>query len=621
MRLFMVGMVLWGLVFANPQNNSLVVGASQEPNVLGGDFLGILSDLAVLNEIGGYYTAPLIGLNLEGSNFPVLVTELPTYANGRIHFATLAGGKRRLDINLSLRSGLKWSDGDPLDTKDILLYYEMGKARGMPVPNPDYWDRVSLRVSDALNFTVSFEPAAATDLIGSPIGLVPSHLMRDEWEKAKAATVGLDVAKDAERIGDIYTKFFGQFSTPKAINEQRLAYSGPFIPKRWIAGSSLEMVRNPNFALAPPGGSDRYIQKVVYRFFQNTASLLVAVLGGGIDATSTAGLDFDQLRSPQIIRRAPGRFDAWFVPGAIWEHIILNSYRSVQKVRELGLDDRRTRQALVLAMNREGLVKALFDGLQPVANTWMPPSWVHYNPKATAYAYDPLKARQLLGDLGWRAGPDGILQRSFEGRTVRFELEFVTTSGRALRERVQQFLSENLKQVGIAVRINNSPASSIVDSEYLPKGSQGTWTGGIMLAQFFSPTSMEGDLFACKNTSLNQDLLATEKNGFGGSNITGWCSDEYDALYSQVLFEFDEEKRKGLFARMQEIWAQEIPNIPLYWRTSQFITAKGLVNYVASTFSGGLGMPSWSSWNIGWESKGAQNLFNQEKYANKAADR
>jgi hypothetical protein len=226
--------------------------------------------------------------------------------------------------------------------------------------------------------------------------------------------------------------------------------------------------------------------------------------------------------------------------------------------------------------------------LQPVANTWMPPSYTFYNPKARAYAYNPDQARQLLSQMGWQPGADGILQRTMDGKTVRFELEFITPAGRALRERVQQFLADNLKQVGIAVKINNVPAANIVDDKYLPRSSTGAWTGGIMIAQFFAPQTLEGDLFACKNLVTDQQMVANEANGFGGANDTGWCHNEYDRLYSQVLYEFDPAKRKAAFARMQEIFAEEVPYIPLYWRTASYVTRKGLVNYVASTFSGGL---------------------------------
>ncbi|MER3452042.1 MAG: diguanylate phosphodiesterase, partial [Thermus sp.] len=70
--------------------------------------------------------------------------------------------------------------------------------------------------------------------------------------------------------------------------------------------------------------------------------------------------------------------------------------------------------------------KAFFDGLQPVAHTWIAPVNPLHNPNLKKYPYDPKKAEELLAQMGWRKGPDGILQRTVGGRTVRFEIEYVT---------------------------------------------------------------------------------------------------------------------------------------------------------------------------------------------------
>lgn len=100
----------------------------------------------------------------------------------------------------------------------------------------------------------------------------------------------------------------------------------------------------------------------------------MAVIGGSIDATSSVSLTFDQGRSPQLVRRAPGRFDIWFVPGAIWEHIDINKFENCQVVKDLGLNDKRTRQAILHALNREGLVKAFLTASSPWPTPGSPPS-------------------------------------------------------------------------------------------------------------------------------------------------------------------------------------------------------------------------------------------------------
>jgi peptide/nickel transport system substrate-binding protein len=613
-KLVALWLIVAGSALAGPQDNSLVIGTSQEPRVLMGDFLDVISNQAIKSEIQQYLFTPLIGFDADSRNTANLVTEVPTPANRRLRATDIGGGKKRLEMDLTLKPGLKWSDGSDFTTDDIAFYYEVGKAKGMPVLNPDYWQRVKLTVKDKQNFTVTFEPAYYYDTYGSPISYAPAHLLKEEWEKTKAAAAPLDPDKDAQKLNELYRGFFNKFSTPQFLNSGKFPSMGPFKISRWVPNSTVEMVRNPNFPIIPAGGADKYVQKVTYRFIQNTNSLLVAILGGSIDATSSVALTFDQGRSRQLTSRTPGRFDIWFVPGAIWEHIDVNKFANCQQVADLQLNDVRTRQALLYAMNREGLVKAFFEGLQPVAHTWIAPVNPLSNQKVQTYPYDPNRAKQLLAELGWRPGPDGILQRTVGNRTVRFEIEYVTTAGNAVRERTQQFFAENLKQVGIAVKINNAPSSVVFADDFIQRASECKWTGMFEFA-WVSSLSEDGSLFQYRNLNTGAIFVPTKDNNYQGQNIGGWRNDQFDRLTSQATIEFDEAERKDLFAQAQEIWAKEVPALPLYFRSNPYVVRKGLVNYVSSAYSGGFGYPGWNAWEIGWESRGAQKRWDQAKYA------
>ena len=589
------------LTQASPDDNSLVIGMTQEPSVLIGDFLSVIANLAVSEEIGQFAMAPLIQLDLDGKPFPVLATEVPTLENGR----AVQEGKA-LKLKLTLRDDARWSDGTPITTKDIEFYYQVGKAPGMPVGG-DYWSRVNLEVQDPHNFTVSFNPGYATDLIANPIGIVPAHLMAPAWQATLEQIKGLTLEKDAEALAEAYRAFFAQFATPAALNSGAMVYSGPFKITRWVAGSGLEMERNPYFPLHPEDQS-QYLQKVSYRFYQDTNALLLALMSGQVDATSSAGLDFDQAKSPAFTSRA-GNYAIWFVPSALWEHIILNDYPTAPSAHALGLDQAKTRQALLYALDRQGMVEAFFGGLQPVADSWIPQDYPFYSDEITKYPYDPEKARQLLNELGWQPGPDGILTKD----GVKFELEVVTTAGRAVRERAQQFMAQNLREVGILLRANNMPAEAIVDAKYMNRGAEGTFMA-VMLSQFFSPMTLDGDLYVCQNPLTGEKLLADRDNGYNGANVTGWCNPEFDRLYGQAVTAFDDAQRTEALAEMQKLWTQEVPNLPLYWRSYPYVVRKGLVNYVASTFSGYMGFPSWSTWLLGWEQNGAQAVYDQSRY-------
>lgn len=578
---------------------------------MAGDFLNLISNQSIKSEIELYLLAPLIGTNLLGASYPVLATEVPSAENGRLRLTDLEDGGTRLELDLTLRPDASWSDGQPITSADVEFYYQVGKAPGMPTPSPDYWERLGLEVKDEHNFTVSFEPAYNIDLIGNPIRLAPAHIMREAWQEVAAQANQLDPEQDAARLGELYTGFFRQFSTPEAITAGEMVYSGPFAATRWVAGSSLEMERNPHFPLQPEN-PEAYIEKVSYRFITNTNSLLVALMGGDIDATSSIALSFEQATSPQLAARSD-LYQAWLVPSPVWEHIDINQFTQVPEVKALGLDQAETRQALLYALDREGLTQALFKGLQEVAHTWVSPYHYYFNPEVPKYPHDPEKARQLLAELGWQPGPDGVLVKD----DTRFELEFVTTAGNVLRERVQQFIAQNLADIGIAVRINNAPSSVVFADNYAPRASEGAWRGMFMFA-WVSSLAEDGALFTCHDLHTGAVFVPSSENGFSGQNQGGWCNEDFDRLRAQAVTEFDPAKAKETFAQMQEIWAEEVPALPLYFTSVPIVVKKDLVNFVTATYANQYGYPPVQPWLVGWQSRGAEPVYDQAKYAEPA---
>src|SRR3546814_8516835 len=72
------------------------------------------------------------------------------------------------------------------------------------------------------------------------------------------------------------------------------------------------------------------------------------------------------------------------------------------------LADRRVRQALILAVDRQAISDRLFAGKQPVAATGVHPlDWVHTTDGVPTYGYDPARAEALLEEAGWTRGPKG----------------------------------------------------------------------------------------------------------------------------------------------------------------------------------------------------------------------
>ena len=597
-----------GLAFAGPQDNSLSIGASQEP-VLLGDLLNIVGSQAIASEVELWIYDGLYHINLDAELEPNMVTEVATVENGRLVITDIGEGQSRVEMNLTLRDDLRWSDGHPITTADVGFAYEMSQSPGVPLRSPDYYSRLSVEVVDELNFRVTLEPAQSSDLVGSPIDVLPEHIMRGAWDDAAQAVSALDPATDAARITEIYQGVITEFGSSSAINEGRTVYSGPFMPFRWTPGSAVQLQRNPHY-FNHPANPENYLQAVEYRFITDTNALLFSIITGAVDVTSSVSITFDQALSPQVTARAADRYDIWFVPSATWEHLEVNQHANVRQVADMQLDDVRTRRAIIHAIDRQAMVDALFDGLQPVSHVNVSPFDPNYNPDVVEYDYDPERSVELLAELGWAPGSDGILQRTTaDGRTVRFELEFVTTAGNAVRERQQQFIAEDLRQVGIDVRINNAPSSVVFSPEFFDRGYDGAWTGMFMFAWVSSQAStLNAAGYLCRNAP-------TPANNYSGQNLAGACVDEYDALRDRAVVELDPEAARPLYQEMQAIFAEELIALPLLNRSNPVIVSEGVVNFVASTFNGGYGYPPARPELVGWAQNGAEMVFDQADYA------
>ncbi len=597
-----------GLTFAGPQDNSLVIGASQEP-VLLGDLLDVVGTQAIASEVELWIYDGLYHINLDAELEPNFVTEVATVENGRMVITDIGDGDSRVELNLTLRDDIVWSDGHPITTDDIAFAFEITQTPGMPLRSPDYYSRMNVEVFDAQNFRVTLEPAQSSDLVQSPIDLLPAHVMAEAWAAAVGAASALDPDTDAARISEIYQGFMTDFGSSSAINEGRTVYSGPFVPVRWTPGSALQLRRNPLYFNHPENVAD-YVQTVEYRFITDTNALLFSIVTGAVDVTSSVSITFDQALSPQVTARAADRYDIWFVPSATWEHLEVNQHSNVRQVADLQLDDVRTRRAIIHAIDRQAMVEALFDGLQPVSHANVSPFDPMYNPDVRQYAYDPEQSEQLLSELGWTRAGDGILQRTTaDGRTVRFELEFVTTAGNAVRERQQQFIAEDLRQIGIDVRINNAPSSVVFAPDFFDRGFDGSWTGMFMFAWVSSQASSLNQAgYLCRNAP-------TPANNYSGQNLAGACVEAYDELRDLAVVELDLDAARPLYQEMQAIFAEELIAIPLLFRSNPVIVTQGVVNYVASTFNGGYGYPPARPELVGWAQNGAAVTFDQAAYA------
>jgi peptide/nickel transport system substrate-binding protein len=166
-------------------------------------------------------------------------------------------------------------------------------------------------------------------------------------------------------------------------------------------------------------------------------------------------------------------------------------------------------------------------------------------------------------------------------------MTIMTTAGNAVREQIEQVIKEQLRMVGIDLRIDNRPASVFLG----PIISRRQYPFMAMYGSLFTPELNEYDRF-------HSSHIPAEANAWQGNNRTGWRNAENDRIWEQLTSELDAQKRVALFRRQQEIFAEELPTLSLYFRLSLTTNYKALRN-VKPTGLGTYYIP-WNAWEWQW---------------------
>lgn len=576
-RLTALSALSLGLALAGAANNSLIIGASQEPANILDPWRS--NNLGIATEINDFMTARLTYLDNNGNMQTEIATRVPTLANGDYKLTKDASGKViRNSVTYTIRKEAKWSDGAPITPKDFAFWLRVVQDERVPVPTRNPWSDAKITIQDADTFTITYDPPYLFADKTNP-SLAPAHIMEKAYNAFDTAAAKMDAAK----AGDAWKAFINQFTT---VNSMPKVASGAFKPGTWRVGNRFTMLRNPNYWRKPPGGEDKYVQTVQYRFIPNTNTLKVNVLSGQVDALSTVGLTLDQALALEKSQR--NKYKVFYFSAGTFEQISVANMG--ERSKSLGLQDKRVKQALLYSIDRAALTKALFGGKQIPINTWVNPYSSLYKKDVRVYNYDPAKAKALFAEAGWKPGSDGTLEQGGK----KMILNYTTTAGNTVRERVQQILQAQWKAVGVQVNIQNFPASVVFGNDFAKHADDGKWDM-FMFAWGSDAILEDGTLFATSE-------IPSKDNGYTGSNYEKYSNPAYDALWKQSMVEFDSAARAKLYDKMQVIWNEDLPMLPLYSRMDSYTRLVGLVNY---DFNGSSLTPAWNAYQIGWASRGA----------------
>ena len=311
-------------------------------------------------------------------------------------------------------------------------------------------------------------------------------------------------------------------------------------------GASQTLKPNPHWT-----GFEPAFETIVIRAIENTSALEAALLSGSVDMIAgEAGLSIDQ--GIAFEQRHGDDYTVIFKPGLIYEHMDVMLDNPV-------LADVRVRRALLFAVDRQAISDRLFAGKQPVATTSVSPlDWTYTEDDVETYPFDPDRAAALLEEAGWSMGSDGV---RINAAGDRLSLSLMTTAGNRSRGKlVQQVLADYWKRIGIETRIRNEPARVYFGETV----SKRRFEGLALFAWLSAPESVP-------RTTLHSESIPSEENNWFGQNYTGFQNGRMDALIDALESETNPDHRAPLWAEVQQIYASELPALPLYFRADTFV--------------------------------------------------
>jgi len=352
--------------------------------------------------------------------------------------------------------------------------------------------------------------------------------------------------------------------------------TGPYILDRWMRGSKISYVRNPNYAhstypteaeegddpalLADAGKKLPLMDRIELSIFTESQPLWLNFLSGQLDR---AGIPKDNFES--VIDTGTNNLKKEFVDKGMVLSIAPSpdvTYTAFNMldpfIKKAGP---KFRQAIALAGDTKDTLKVFYNNRGIPAHTPVPPGLAGYDENfINPYQrFDLEAAKKLLAEAGYPGG---------KGVPV---LQYEIGQGAESRQMAEDF-QRRMDKLGIKIQINVNQFS-----ELLSKIDQ-------------KKAMMWGVAWGADYPDAENFLqLLYGPNAAPGPNGANYNNPEYNKLFEQMRYMQDSPERRQIIRRMMEIFATDMPWLPGIHRVTYGLSQKWLQNYKPGFMGGHIG--------------------------------
>src|SRR3989339_89986 len=423
-------------------------------------------------------------------------------------------------VLITIRDDIKWSDGDKVTTDDIVYSFDLYsdpkvQSRFYGIFNNYYLNQdlsidleKTFKIISPTRLEIKFKPNVPTSTFDFDMPILPKHLLKN-------------IKREELATSDIGFKPIG---------------SGPYILDKWDRNQSIQLVKNAKSVLV----NGNTIDKIIFKVIPDYNSRINQLRKGEIDITENI--------SPEDMRDLKSDNDIVMIArrGREYDYLGLKNVGSEKENQGSNqlFGNKNIRKALSFALNRESILKEYLLGNGELMTGPIAPIFKSsFNSDLISFKYDLQKAKELLQNAGWKDNDgDGVIEK--DGK--KFEFTLSIPSGNPLRNYSATIFQNNLKAVGIDVKLNTlEPA---VFFEKMFNKELEAWIAGWMV-----PIPLDLKPYWYSDTQIAQ------------ANVYGYKNLRVDWLLDNLEKKLTKSEYANTLREFQQIIYDEQPALFLFW--------------------------------------------------------
>ena len=466
------------------------------------------------------------------------------------------------DYIITLRNGLKWTDGKPITIDDVIYTYEEIVFKGLG--NPSTMDAMmidgQLPIIEKLDehtvkFTTSKPFAPFLRQLTYPI--LPKHYFKSYSDKGASV--------------------FNTFLNPDT-NPSQIVSNGAFMLKEYVPAQRVVFVRNPNYyKINTKNEKLPYINKLIYLIVGDTNNEILKFEAKEIDMIGLKGGNVARYKqkeanSDYVIYNLGADTGTLFIAINLSREKNKDGKYYVNPVKQKWFANQNFRKAVSFAIDRISMVQNVAFGVAEPLYTAESINSIYLNKNIKGQTKDREKALSLLKSSGFEYKHDRLYDA--QGNLVEFDL--YTNAGNLEREAIGVMIKQDLEDIGMKVNFKPIEFNSLVN-----KLTNSYDWDLVIMGLTGSPLEPHDG----KNVWTTKGTLHMFNQNPSEGNIYPW-EKELDDIFNQASLKLSFDERKPLYDRYQEIIYEQNPMIYLYSPSRITAIRKKIKNIYPSKLSG-----------------------------------